>query len=532
MIKLTVALPVYNSRHIVWLAMESLCRQKDIDFEWELIICEEQNSNTTGEEFFNNYLERLNKIGCLYIKYIPLKEWIPLAQKWRLMGKVCCKTSVVFVMQASDDYWHDRRLKRIYDCLKRGQYDWYMTKRVFMYHIFSEKVIYYDHDSKGISYRRIPAVGHACLTRHARRLPLSDKKRGVDMWFFRTIPHPRISIDTHQSWKKSCGTQGMNNISKKRGQFFENVKVPFFKTDVPINQILPSDIIVRLNEVKEYMLKQIQAQQELQLLERERIELETLNSIADIDEASPISFVYVWVKAPAVWNELIMSIRSIKKFYKGNYNVFVVGDNPELKGVTHVPATLINGFAYCRSMDIANKLKIICNTPEITNNFIFMYDDIILLKKVTLEQLKYTIAHDKVDNYDTYFRPGQGVMPSARWRTLFTQTMFQLQKRNLPMYNYETHLPRLLNKERLKYVIDRFDLNTQPYLFNSLYFNTFFSKPDIELRTNGKVKAGVYRPYDNPRSLERELDNKLFLNYDDRGLNNMLKKYILKIVNL
>ncbi len=39
---LTVALPVWNGSRIAWLAMESLCRQEEIDFWWELVICEEQ----------------------------------------------------------------------------------------------------------------------------------------------------------------------------------------------------------------------------------------------------------------------------------------------------------------------------------------------------------------------------------------------------------------------------------------------------------------------------------------------------------
>jgi len=48
MIELTVGIPMFRSRHIGWLALESLCRQKDIDFKWELLIMEEEES--LGEE--------------------------------------------------------------------------------------------------------------------------------------------------------------------------------------------------------------------------------------------------------------------------------------------------------------------------------------------------------------------------------------------------------------------------------------------------------------------------------------------------
>lgn len=51
MIELTVAMPLYNSKYIAWLAMESLCRQKNVTFDWELIVSEEQNDEMYGEEF-------------------------------------------------------------------------------------------------------------------------------------------------------------------------------------------------------------------------------------------------------------------------------------------------------------------------------------------------------------------------------------------------------------------------------------------------------------------------------------------------
>jgi len=36
--KATVALPVWNSEKITWLCLESLKRQLNVDFEWELVV--------------------------------------------------------------------------------------------------------------------------------------------------------------------------------------------------------------------------------------------------------------------------------------------------------------------------------------------------------------------------------------------------------------------------------------------------------------------------------------------------------------
>lgn len=41
-VALTCALPMYRAKDIGWLGLESLCRQEDIDFAWELIIMEEE----------------------------------------------------------------------------------------------------------------------------------------------------------------------------------------------------------------------------------------------------------------------------------------------------------------------------------------------------------------------------------------------------------------------------------------------------------------------------------------------------------
>jgi len=63
MIELSVALPVWNSKRIAWLPMESLCRQLKPSCGWELIIFEEVHGEQLGEDFFRAYEERLKEAG-------------------------------------------------------------------------------------------------------------------------------------------------------------------------------------------------------------------------------------------------------------------------------------------------------------------------------------------------------------------------------------------------------------------------------------------------------------------------------------
>ena len=53
MIEASVTLPLFRSQYIAWLQLESLCRQQDVDFEWELLIAEEQGDETIGIKRIN-----------------------------------------------------------------------------------------------------------------------------------------------------------------------------------------------------------------------------------------------------------------------------------------------------------------------------------------------------------------------------------------------------------------------------------------------------------------------------------------------
>lgn len=529
MITLTVALPVYNSRNIVWLAMESLCRQEGITFEWELIICEEADGNAAGQLFYSSYMDRLRLVGCQHIKFIPINTWIPLAQKWRLIGRNCSASSVVFVLQAADCYSFPHRLRRTYKFLGRKQWDWYQCPRGFFYHLFTKQVIEYDHTLYGAGYRRMTALNMALLTVHARKLPLSDKRKGIDGWLLSTIANARMYNDRNVLWKKGIDTQGLNNISKKRARFFQTIAIPFRTTGTKLNQIVPAEIVGLIAETRKKTLGIINQDQPVSpdTVSLKQLVIDCAN---DVQENTELPIVYVWVKNAQVWNELALSIKSVRKFYSGKHKIFVVGDNPEIKGVIHIPAELIHGFAYCRSFDIANKLGIIINSPLITDNFVLMYDDILFIKPCDYKTLKLKIAHDEVKDAATYFKQGSGPNPSSKWQNLFMQTHHMLSKKGLPTYNYETHLPRLLNKVLLKKVMDRFKITEKACLFNTLYFNSYYEKPDIQLNLNNPIKAGFYRGHDRLANIISECRGKTFMNYDNIGLNELLKKHILTLL--
>ena len=59
-IQVTVALPTWENKNIIWLQLESLCRQ-ETKYNWELVVCEEQSKNMAGEGMILSFTDRALK---------------------------------------------------------------------------------------------------------------------------------------------------------------------------------------------------------------------------------------------------------------------------------------------------------------------------------------------------------------------------------------------------------------------------------------------------------------------------------------
>ena len=125
-IHLTAALPTFANSNIIWLQLESLCRQ-ECNLNWELIISEEQGvEGMFGEAGLSEFKERLTLAGCKKIKYIPLKKRLPLSKKWWLMAQYSEGES--YALCGSDDYSSPDRFELSHSILQKG-YDWFNIKK-------------------------------------------------------------------------------------------------------------------------------------------------------------------------------------------------------------------------------------------------------------------------------------------------------------------------------------------------------------------------------------------------------------------
>lgn len=243
---LTVGLPMYKSKNIAWLAFESLCRQQNIDFDWELLVIEEQDAQPFGLDRVSEYKDRLASLRCVRFVYIPLAKWIPLSLKWIQLGTLSSPSSQFFLLQAADCYSQPFRLKETYDLFVQNVgTDWVHSSKGPFMNLQTGKVALYNGDRRKAKTH----LNMATKTHWLRKLPKHSLKSGIDGWMQQCVFYIKkapLKIVNNVSIHYSMGvdTSGANNISKSRASMVAAIAPPFYPMISELD--LPVDIAERL----------------------------------------------------------------------------------------------------------------------------------------------------------------------------------------------------------------------------------------------------------------------------------------------
>ena len=253
MIELSIALPMFKSKHIAWLALESLCRQQNIDFEWELIISEETNKEYDyfGRDEIFKYVEKLTNIGCERIEYIPLDIWVPLSKKWKLISNSCSETSKCFVLQAADCYSFPKRLKETYDIIVKKDFDYVSSQVGPFYDIKTKLAMMYDMRKRP----KVHGLNMALKPFYIKNLPDEIIRRGIDSWIVKNLKKQNKKFRYFHNNSESClhgvDTNGINNISTQRLKIMQ-VRKDVYPYEIEIWRYIPKDILQKLDEMSTY----------------------------------------------------------------------------------------------------------------------------------------------------------------------------------------------------------------------------------------------------------------------------------------
>ena len=197
------------------------------------------------------YEDRLRSVGCVRISYDSIDQWIPLSQKWKLLGKRATASSKAFVFQAADCYSRPHRLANVYAAIQGGA-DWVDSETFAVYGVRSGKLI--------VKHLGTSATGGDMSTRtsYVKSLPDTDRPSKVDSWLFKCCnkkavqdgKNPKL-VYTNTDSGYTIYLWGFNDITSLACHFgSEGLVFPWGTTSTVIGDSVPRKVLRRLRSVK------------------------------------------------------------------------------------------------------------------------------------------------------------------------------------------------------------------------------------------------------------------------------------------
>lgn len=260
------------------------------------------------------------------------------------------------------------------------------------------------------------------------------------------------------------------------------------------------------------------------------------------------------------WDELKYSLRSLEKNFKQDFEVWIVGDLPEWVkeswkclefevpkvekissvqskcsvagcGLIHIPyqrnESKSSLWNTTRMMQVFIEKSSEClkfGVPKVENEdlFVRMYDDVYLLESITSQDL---MVNRIVRTEEEVLKITSG---SSIWRKQVFSTYAELKEREYPGYMTESHCPELFSAKKMKLILQTFGLPGNDLLTSTLYHNIF---PYENLIIDKKLERALFYNEENDYSytsvnVDLKCRGKRFLNHNDAGLNDELKRFI------
>jgi hypothetical protein len=207
-------------------------------------------------------------------------------------------------------------------------------------------------------------------------------------------------------------------------------------------------------------------------------------------------------------NELRYSLRSLANVPNIG-DVYVVGIDPgflsnNVRFIEHKDRP-----GYNKDGNIIQKTLLALSASD-NASFLRLSDDHIIMRET--------------DDWPVYYRREE--LPkswaySNRWGMRAFAARKKLEERGLPVYDYETHSPMLMEKDKFIEIMSSFDIwEERGVVVNSLYYNSL----DIPRESEPNFQVCRLRSPNIPNII----DQFRFLNYNDYALSERLKRFIME----
>ena len=209
--------------------------------------------------------------------------------------------------------------------------------------------------------------------------------------------------------------------------------------------------------------------------------------------------------------ELRIALRSIERYAEKCGNIYVVSDNPPswLRNVKTV--NFPDRHRHNKDANIIDKLLAVTAMEELSEKFLFWSDDQTALQKFRCSAL-YPVHNPR--NQMAFH--GKKV-----WHRRMLKTFEYLDQQGCKLnWNWDSHTPQPMNKALFKRLMGSVNYVPEPgFCINTLYFGLQNTKP---LLPQHLIKVTIEQAH----KLKTLPENKLFIGYNDRGLQGNLKQLL------
>jgi hypothetical protein len=207
--------------------------------------------------------------------------------------------------------------------------------------------------------------------------------------------------------------------------------------------------------------------------------------------------------------ELRYSIRSVVQSFPDS-NIWVVGGKPTWYAGNYINIKQV----LTKYRNAIQNLNAICNSNEISEEFILMNDDFYIVKNInTIETYHGGLLLDKINLY-------QKINSNSNYTRKLAATYKKIKSLNIESpLDYELHIPMIMEKKKLKQILQ----NNDQFLWRSIYGNVFSvggeQMEDVKVYTKGPLVL---------KSYNLKKDEHIYLSSADTSfdmiLGNILKK--------
>ena len=218
-------------------------------------------------------------------------------------------------------------------------------------------------------------------------------------------------------------------------------------------------------------------------------------------------------------NEIRYSLRSVQKNLGGAGKIVIVGQLPEfIQNIIHIEAKDIFNPGGNADGNIITKVLAACRDKRVSENFLLMADDCMILKPVRAKKIPFFHKGNMAEfNEPGYFKHNI-------WRQRLGCTRDVLLQRGLTSYHFDCHRPMIINKKSFCRIMAKYDYASGiGFCIKSLYANTAGVTP-VRVKN---MRYTIFKNYTVDEINDR-LGEHTFLSVNDSGLTETMKKWIVK----